>query len=67
MIPNLYVVEKVPSKYLVLGAQSGVEYWYCHRKGHSECPVWGSIGTKKEAEAICRQYNLDGKVHYEGR
>ena len=67
MIPSLYVVEKVPSKYLVLGAQSGVEYWYCHRKGHSECPVWGSNGTKKEAEAICRQYNLDGKVHYEGR
>ena len=62
-----YVVEKVASKYMT-GCQTGTEYWYCHREGHSECPVFGSIGTKKHAEEVCRTYNLDGKVHYaEGR
>lgn len=59
-----YVVEKVPSKYLS-GAFADDWPWYCHRKGHPECPVFGSIGPKKKAEAICRIYNKDRKIHYE--
>lgn len=61
-----YVVDKVPSEYLK-NAPAGTEYWYCHKKGFPYIPVWGSIGTKKEAEAVCRQYNLDGKAHYGSR
>lgn len=64
MIPNPYVVERVPQKYMK-GAPLGVELWYCHRKGYDYCPVLGSIGTKKQAEEVCRRYNLDGKVRYE--
>ena len=46
MIDSPYVIERVPSKY-IKGAPKGTEYWYCHRKGHENCPVFGSIGTKK--------------------
>lgn len=58
-----YIVEKVPQEYLK-GAPPGTEYWYCHREGYCYIPVWGSIGTKREAEKVCREYNLDGKVRY---
>ena len=61
-----YVVEKVPSKYM-RGCNSEEEYWYCHMKGYDYIPVFGSIGSKKQAEDICKAYNLDGKVHYEGK
>ena len=57
-----YMVERVPSKYM-RGMQDR-ELWYCHRKGHGECPVFGSIGTKKHAESVCKAYNPDGVVHY---
>lgn len=31
--------------------------WYCHRRGFSYCPVFGSIGTKKKAQSVCNLYN----------
>ena len=58
-----HVVEKVPTKYL-RGNPQDVVLWYCHRKGYDYIPVLGSIGTKQQAESVCRTYNLDGKVHY---
>lgn len=58
-----YIVEKVPPKYLS-GGSVDKPVWYCHRIGHPECPVWGSVGPKKKAEQVCRTYNKDGKVHY---
>lgn len=63
MNTNPYVVEKVPPEYMK-GCPAGLELWYCHKEGYSYIPVWGSIGTKKEAEKVCREYNLSGKVRY---
>lgn len=60
-----HIIERVPHKYGDPAAEhDGVELWYCHKKGYDYIPVFGSIGTKKEAAAVCRTYNLDGKVHY---
>ena len=61
-----YVVEKVPARYLK-GCPPGEEPWYCHKKGYDYIPVMGSIGSRKNAEDICRTYNHEGKVHYAGR
>ena len=66
---NFYVVEQVP--YDMLG---DIQYeqknkwdrpWYCHMRGYEYIPVFGSIGTKEEAESVCRKMNTDGKVRYE--
>ena len=64
MAEYTHIIEKVPSKYLTGMPSDGTELWYYHRKGYDYIPVIGSIGTKKNAAAICRTYNLDGKVHY---
>lgn len=58
-----YIVERVPSDRL-RGYNGDEELWYCHKKGYDYIPVFGSIGTKKHAESVCRVYNLDGKAHY---
>lgn len=58
-----YVISKVPSNRLANPSESG-RVWYCHRKGHAECPVFESIRSKERAARICRAYNYDGKVHY---
>ena len=66
-IGNYYLVEEIPADVKVeclgIDARPG-KVWYCHRKGFPYCPVFGSIGTKKEAEAVCRTYNIDGRVRY---
>ena len=60
-----YMIERVPTKYADPAAlHDGVEQWYCHMKGYPYVPVFGSMGTKAEAAAVCRTYNLDGKVRY---
>lgn len=60
-----YMIEHVPTKYADPHAlHDGAEQWYCHMKGYPYIPVFGSIGTKAEAAAVCRAYNLGGKVHY---
>ena len=57
-----YIIELVPSKRLGPGTTGPL--WYCHRAGWPDVPVFGSIGTKQQAAAVCRAYNLDGKVYY---
>ena len=59
-----YIIEKVPSN-MIRGADNTQKpMWYCHRKGFPYIPVFGSIGTKQHAAAVCRTYNMDGKVRY---
>ena len=62
-IGNYYIVEQVPPDVSIEGGD-GSPVWYCHRKGFPYCPVFGSIGTKANAAAVCRTYNTDGKVRY---
>ena len=66
-IGSYYLVEMIPVdvKITAFSPLPGPgEIWYCHRKGFPYCPVFGSIGTKKQAEAVCRTYNKDGRVRY---
>lgn len=66
-IGNYYLVEEIPADVRVeeFTPDPGPgKLWYCHRKGFPYCPVFGSIGTKKQAEAVCRTYNPDGRVRY---
>jgi hypothetical protein len=60
---NNYIVERVPSKY-ISGAHSDEEIWYCHQRGYDYIPVFGSIGEKSKAVAVCKRMNLDGRVRY---
>ena len=62
-IGNYYMVETLPADVKLEGQAPG-PVWYCHRKGFPYCPVFGSIGTKGQAEKVCRTYNADGSVHY---
>ena len=53
MLP--YIVEEVPSKYI-----SGVhedKVYYCHLRNYPHIPVFGSIGSKQQANEICRMMN----------
>jgi hypothetical protein len=36
---------------------SGKEYWYCHMKGYSYVPVFGSIGNKAHAKKYADMMN----------
>lgn len=63
---NNYVIDKVPNTNL--GVESKGDYgkvWYCHMKGHPNIPVWGSVGTKRHAQAVCNFYN--GKLNKKRR
>lgn len=31
--------------------------WYCHQRGYSYIPVFGSIGDKRKAKKVCKIYN----------
>ena len=31
--------------------------WYCHGRGYPKIPVFGSIGNKEKASAVCRIMN----------
>ena len=59
-----YIVAQVPSN--MMAGTDGVKksLWYCHRIGFPNIPVFDSIGTKQHAAAVCRTYNMDGKVRY---
>lgn len=66
-IGSYYLVETIPADVKVECLNPAPDpgpVWYCHRKGFPYCPVFGSIGTKKQAEAVCRTRNPDGKVRY---
>jgi hypothetical protein len=45
-----YVVSKGIGK-------SGKEFYYCHKDGFSYIPVFGSIGSKSQANKICKEMN----------
>lgn len=59
----MYVIERVPTKYIASNPEHE-DLWYCHMKGYDYIPVFGSIGSRQKAAAVCRQRNPDGKVHY---
>jgi hypothetical protein len=35
----------------------GNAFWYCHRRGFSNVPVFGSIGSYQKAKSVCDMYN----------
>lgn len=35
----------------------GNAFWYCHRKGFLNVPVFGSIGSYQKAKSVCDMYN----------
>lgn len=32
-------------------------FFYCHRRGYPNIPVFGSIGDRKKAESVCKIMN----------
>ena len=38
-------------------SQNKQGFWYCHMQGYDYIPVFGSIGDKKKAQAVCDTYN----------
>ena len=32
-------------------------FWYCHKKGYPNIPVFGSIGDKRKATKVCKMMN----------
>ena len=61
-IMGRYIIEQVPADRVAPG--SAERPWYCHMDGLPNVPVFGSIGTRAEAAAVCRAKNSDGSVHY---
>jgi hypothetical protein len=51
-----YIVEHVPSKYIDM-SEIVKGFWYCHLIGHPNIPVIESIGSKKNADKICKMMN----------
>ena len=49
--------QKRKNKPYTINKVEGKEIWYVHHKGFSYIPVFGSFGTKAEAQKICRMYN----------
>lgn len=49
-------MQKAEKPYTVSKDHKG-GFWYCHKKGFDYIPVFGSIGTKKQAQEICRLMN----------
>lgn len=45
-----YVIEKQTNK-------NGETFYYCHRKGFPNVPVFGSIGSYQKAKSVCDTYN----------
>ena len=45
-----YEVDKQTDKH-------GKTFYYCHRKGFHNVPVFGSIGSYQRAKSVCDTYN----------
>lgn len=45
-----YEVEKQTDKH-------GETFYYCHRKGFPNVPVFGSLGSYQKAKSVCNMYN----------
>lgn len=39
----------------VVSQKEGI--YYCHMRGYSNIPVFGSVGDKKKAQSICKIMN----------
>lgn len=52
------------NEYVVSQDSKNKEVYYCHKRGFEYIPVFGSIGDKEKAKAICKLVNHDGKVRY---
>lgn len=50
-----YVVSEAP--YNMAHNQDGSKVYYCHREDLPYVPVFGSIGDKKKAAGVCKEYN----------
>lgn len=53
-----YVISLVPME--MLATESKADYgkiWYCHHRKTPNIPVFGSIGSKRKADRICKNYN----------
>ena len=37
--------------------EHGHTFYYCHRKGFPNVPVFGSIGSYQKAKSVCDMYN----------
>ena len=33
------------------------DFWYCHKRGYADAPVFGSIGDKHKAQRLCDMIN----------
>lgn len=51
-----YVVSEVPNN-KISGNKEPV--FYCHMRNFPDIPVFGSIGDKKKANAVCRMMNAN--------
>lgn len=50
--------KKEPVRYVVSRVQEcSEEIYYCHMEGFPHIPVFGSIGTKQQAERFRKMYN----------
>ena len=48
--------EKAGKPYVVAqDTKSGA--YYCHMRGYPNIPVFGSIGDKRKANRVCKEYN----------
>lgn len=54
---NNYVVSRVPEDKIMFD-KDRKPVWYCHMKGFPNIPVFGSIGSKQKALAVCKQMNM---------
>ena len=52
-----YVVSQVPSDKIVFFESKHEKVYYCHMRDFPNIPVFGSIGSYKEAKAMCDLYN----------
>lgn len=35
----------------------GNAFWYCHRRGFPNVPIFGSIGSYQKTKSVCDMYN----------
>lgn len=45
------------SKLYVISQDTKSGAWYCHMRGYSHIPVFGSIGSKSKAMRVCKMMN----------
>ena len=51
------VRKKKAEKPYVVSQDTKSGAYYCHMRGYPNIPVIGSIGDKRKANRVCREYN----------